>query len=356
MTQYIKLSLILLIVCLTAFSYAGKEKTLFEAIQKNNERQVQQLLKKKTDVDVYDQNGWSPLHWAVYKGNLNIVKLLIAYKANIHIRPKKAFMLFIDGNFYYGNEKSTPLHIASNMGHTKIVVLLVQKGADLNAKDKYNITPLHGACYGGHTKTAKVLIQKGADLNAKNKIGSTPLEVASRFGHTQIVKLLIQKGADVHGSGKDDWTPLHFALNAEIAKMLIDRGANVNAKSLRGWTPLHVACYFNLFGSPRGFPFPIHINVNAKGVGEWGPKKNFSKFEIAQLLLDKGANVNAKDKENNTPLHFACLASHTKIVKLLIEKGANVNAKNKNGKTPLSHVKDYSKEIKKLLIDNGAKG
>jgi ankyrin repeat protein len=73
----------------------------------------------------------------------------------------------------------TCLHFATQEGHTEIAKLLIEKGAGVNAKDKYNEnTPLHMAVQEGYTEIAKLLIEKGADVNTLNKDGNTPLHIA----------------------------------------------------------------------------------------------------------------------------------------------------------------------------------
>ena len=86
--------------------------------------------------------------------------------------------------------KKTPLMVASKNGHTKIVKLLLEKGADVNAK----MTALMLAAANGHTEIIKLLLEKGADVNAKNKYGSTALMFAAANGRTEIVQILLEKG------------------------------------------------------------------------------------------------------------------------------------------------------------------
>jgi ankyrin repeat protein len=110
--------------------------------------------------------------------------------------------------------------------------------------------------------------------------------------------------------------------NIEAVKQYLDTGTDVNAKEKDGWTPLHFAA-------------------------EGGHK------EVAELLIAAGADVNARDNWGRTPLHEAAYHSNKEIVGLLIAKGADVNAKDDDGTTPLDMVDD--KETADLLRKHGGK-
>jgi ankyrin repeat protein len=141
-------------------------------------------------------------------------------------------------------EKNKIMLCAAKHGCSQTVALLIEKGADLNAKDKKGRTPLHAAAGKGHLKIAKLLIESDADVNATDEDGMTLLHAAAWKGHTEIVEFLIESGADVNAKDNDGWTPLHDAAeegHLETVKLLIQHGADVNAKNGIGLTPLHAA-------------------------------------------------------------------------------------------------------------------
>ncbi len=131
-----------------------------------------------------------------------------------------------------------------------IVKYLIEKGADVNAKDYYGVTALMYAALYGHLDIVKYLVEHGADVNAKNVNGDLALMYASNYGHTDIVKYLVEKGSDVNA--KEYFrgvTALMFASREghfDIVKYLIEHGADVNAKDENklGWTALgwHQLC------------------------------------------------------------------------------------------------------------------
>ncbi len=179
----------------------------------------------------------------------------------------------------------------------------------------------------GLIEIVRLLIEKGVDVNAKTGKGNTALPYALLEGHSEIVKLLIEKGAVMPNVG-DVVGEIYLsnALNkghSEVARLLIERGANVNAKDKDDCTPL--------------------MKSAMKGL-----------IEIVRLLIEKGADVNAKDKDEWTSLIFAAGGDHIEIAKLLIEKGADVNAKTKKGNTALSYaVSQGHSELARFLIEKG---
>ena len=170
---------------------------------------------------------------------------------------------------------------------------------------------------------------------------SIPLWRAARDGNIEAVRQHLASGTDVDAkSSRSGSTPLHFAANygrKEIAELLISKGAEVNAKSNKGNTPLHNAA---LGGG----------NQNAAHGGQ---------KEIAELLIAKGADVNAKDDGGMAPLHSAAqvwIKVNTEVIELLIAEGADVNAKDDDGTTPLDWaIRRKHSETADLLRKHGGK-
>ena len=140
----------------------------------------------------------------------------------------------------------------------------------------------------------------------------------------------INKAMIAYGRGRE-MSPLNDDLfdaanrgDLKKVKRLLNEGADVNAKDEDGWTPLHWAAYYG------------HLNV-------------------VKLLVDRGADVNAKSKAGETPLHWAAANGHLDVVEFLVDRGADVNAKSKAGWTPLHLAADKGHlDIAKLLLDRGA--
>ena len=255
--------------------------------------------------------GGTRLHLAAQEGDVPGLKSLLTPDTNINCRDF---------------EGKTPLHslVSSPQCTFEAVHLLLQRGADVAARDTLNRTLLHLAAEWGHKEVVDLLIRHGADVAACDEYNKTPLHWAAENGHKEVVDLLIQRGADVSARSR---TPLHWAAengHKEVVDLLIQRGADVAARdNLFQQTPLHLAA-------------------------EWGHK------EVVDLLIQCGADVVARDKHNRTPLHLAAWSAwfSRDFVDLLIQR---VAARDKCNQTPLDLAAvGGGREVVDLLIQHGA--
>ena len=222
---------------------------------------------------------------------------------------------------------ATPLTWATLFNHVEVAEFLIQKGADVNAKNRTGGTSLHGAVFLGHADVAALLIKKGADVNARNAKGETPLDVSKmdwettqliaswleieldqdtvEAGRTAVVEMLQQySSTDISRSGDDMCSAVRRG-DIEAVKELLAKGADTNTgDSQFGVSPLSWAA---LLGQT----------------------------EIAELLIQNGADVNGRDRDGGTALHGAAFLGHVDTAELLVRKGADVNATNDKGETSL---------------------
>ncbi|KAL8765444.1 MAG: hypothetical protein Q9209_007471 [Squamulea sp. 1 TL-2023] len=139
------------------------------------------------------------------------------------------------------DDVGSTLTAASLGGHDKVVRLLLDKGADVNAYGGYFGTALQTASARGHYKIVQLLLDKGADVNAQGGIYNNALQAASALGHYKVVQLLLDKGANVNAQGGHYGNALQAALQggySSIVQLLLDNGAKVrskNRKALRNW-------------------------------------------------------------------------------------------------------------------------
>ncbi len=167
---------------------------------------------------------------------------------------------------------------AADQGNIDAVKKHLDAGVDIHVLDKkYGFAPLHYAADGGHKEIVELLLAKGADVNQRDKIGKTPTAWAMRYGHKEVTAILRKHGGKtgIELAPKTNIWNAVAANNIEFIKELLISGGDVNAKeSARGGRPLHAA---GMFGH--------------KG--------------CAEFLIAKGADVNAKDNDGETPLDYA---------------------------------------------------
>lgn len=223
---------------------------------------------------------------------------------------------------------STALHHAAGYGPIDNLELLINKGADVNARNRNNSTPLHWAIH--DQAKVRFLLSKGAEVNARQVQGRTPLYLTTMLGNSvPTMRLLFTKGADPNVASINRQTPLMMAAargNVEGMQLLIEKGANVNSTDGAGETALMFAC----------------ASGNARAV---------------QLLIQQGADVRVRSKRNETALGFAATAGVQSSVEMLLAKGADVNVRNFRGYSPLMFAASSDTMpagIIRLLLDKGA--
>jgi ankyrin repeat protein len=159
-------------------------KLFIEEIKKPTSEQNLNLVRDLINLDtinIQDNRGKTPLHWATGEGSVEIVRILIDAGADLNVKDK-------GGN--------TPLHIAVNEGEPETAILLINAKADLNVQNNDGWTPLHVAVYYDAGEVAWMLIDASSDLNVQGKNGDTPLHIAANEGNDYIVQMLIDAGAD----------------------------------------------------------------------------------------------------------------------------------------------------------------
>jgi ankyrin repeat protein len=206
----------------------GKEKTnetakapdisIHDATKEGNIEAVKQHLDDGGDVNLTDNDGMTPLHFAAFKGHKEIVKVLIAEGADVSV----------------SHDGYTPLHAA---GNKEIAELLIAKGADVKAKEVDGETSLHYAASEGHKEVAELLIANGADVNVTRDDGGTPLYHAARWGHKNTTALLIAAGADVNAKDDKGRTPLDRAVGYTETADLLRKHGGKTAEELKALMP-----------------------------------------------------------------------------------------------------------------------
>ncbi|MFP3030404.1 MAG: ankyrin repeat domain-containing protein, partial [Wolbachia sp.] len=360
------------------------------------------LSDKETIINTKDSSDWTPLHYAVYYNALDVVKFLVNKGADISVKDK---------------DSKTPLDLAAQENDTSVAEFLKQtelgkkllaavqdaglnevkdlinQKANINAKDMYGWTPLHFAASRNKLSVVEFLFNNNANINAKDVYGNTPLHVAAQYSsNLEIVKFLLDKDiSGINNITNNGWTPLHVAIQGNklnTVELLLGRGADIEVRDIYNQTSLDLATrkgYLDIAGILKQVQLDRKLLTivesggfnEAKGLIAQGANidtndKNgntllYSAAEIGdlnlvKLLLDNGANIEAKNGEYQaTPLHGAVENYRIDVVKLLLNRGANVNAEDKDNWTPLHYGADTnSLDIVKVLVDAhanlGAKG
>ena len=173
-------------------------------------------------------------------GNIASVKAMLTRDPTlVHASMKRSEYL---ANLKQGiNVGDTPIYEAAAYNHPELVKLLLDYGADINARTSSGETPLHGAVAAHHLSMVTLLLDNGADINASLASGQTPLRLAVIKGYADIAELLLARRAQVNTRGQTGLTPLHWAAlkgQPAIVNLLLTYGADVFARDNAGRSPL----------------------------------------------------------------------------------------------------------------------
>jgi len=185
-------------------SSVSMHANLIDAAREGDVERFEELLQKKADPNVLynEEAGLALLHSlaadaGAMDGGEEIVKKLLQYGADPEIQDNQGF---------------TPLHFAIFGNQDNVVSMLLQNGANPNiASDDFNETPLHIAAFNRSEDISKILLENGADPNAENHAGETPLHIAASRGYADIFKLLLQYGANPDLENNSQRTPVGIA-------------------------------------------------------------------------------------------------------------------------------------------------
>ncbi len=326
------------------------------------------------DVNLANDMKQTALHIAANRDKPEAVRLLLEKGADVRVRDFAGF---------------TPLHNAAEHGETENVKLLLEKDASLiEARTNNDATPL--MCSGNSdnmVKTATLLIKKGAKVDAKmDGACSTALMFAASWGHAELVELLINAGAKVNATS-EYWSVLGAAATCgahyedlkvsegyiatkigleddylRIAGLLIKHQADVNlagTKKGEGVTPIESALH-------AGSEAMLKLLLSHHADPDKANKSMFGRTSIWKaiftgnqkmfdLIMAQDVNLQARDAEKLTPLHFAAGMDQPEMVKMLIKKGALIDVQEKNGATPLiiAIFKNAPKSAR-ILLEAGA--
>jgi ankyrin repeat protein len=300
--------LALLASCFALAAAPSPADDLYNVIRTNDLARLHSLVTTKTEANVGDERGATPLMYAAVAGSLDAMRYLIEKGADVNAHNNLGATALIwsatdlakvrllvehgaDVNAATGRGRTALLVAAMSDNSAPIVRLLLEKGANPKATDRFKTTTLRGAAFGNDTETIRQLIDAGVDVNAGDFPGFTPLMMAAGWnGNLPAVKLLLEKGAKVN------------ALTLPVLGLPEKNG-------------------------PSKFGLLTALILSAP----FGPP------DLIRTLIDAGADVNGKDVRNMTPLMLAVATDHQDpaVIKMLLAHGADPQAKSDAGESAL---------------------
>ncbi len=392
---------------------------LLDAVRAGNRQEAIRLIEDGAEVNAADPLGTTPLMWAARYGDAVVVERLL--EAGAEAAAENAFGVTpMSEAALIGSEPvirellaagmapdspnpegETALMLVVRTGRVDAAKLLIDAGADVNAKEHWaGQTALMWAGAQLQPEMVKLLLANGAQIDARSTVrewtrkvsseprpkelpqgGLTPLMFAARTGCIECAELLLDAGADINFTDPYGVTPLVVAtlnLQNDFAAYLVEKGADLNQWDLYGRTPLYVAIDMMDYPPPKAPPQPHSRSSKPPMTG----------LQLAEFLLERGANPNsqlkqwrppfvrlARGQDNTlatgaTPLLRAAHASDVAAVKLLLAHQALVDLPNASGITPLmaaagvgvsqntsrakKKTEAASVEVARLLLEAGA--
>ncbi|MEH6471287.1 MAG: ankyrin repeat domain-containing protein [Halopseudomonas sp.] len=227
-------------------------------------------------------SGRSLLHWAIASQQPEMAKLLLSMKVD----PSQASRSDKGGH---------PIHLAAQSNQTELISLLLDRGADLDARDYFKRTPLHWAAEANRTDTCQQLLNAGANPNASDRIGKTPLMLSIGHSTAGVIEILISARADPKRVNLKGMTALHLATthSSQAVKLLLRQGLDIDPMNNAGQTPL-------LFAASQN---PQRYWPNIK------------------LLIEQGADLNVVDNSAKSLLDYSLNHDHMPLFELLLDQG-----------------------------------
>ncbi|WP_422133281.1 ankyrin repeat domain-containing protein [Endozoicomonas sp. ALD040] len=349
------------------------------AITTKNLKMIKLLLRKGIKYDESNNQGFTPLHLAATQGDVNTLKELLDKKADIKLLT---------------SQQHSPLHLAIINKKPEAVKLLIKSLSDIperltiiNQEDYQGNTPLHLVIINNHpVAVIKQLIKIPARISDRLRIinkedyqGNTPLHLAVLERNTNIVTLLLNYGASQELSNNDGFTPIYLAAISgvqgatqdAIIRVLLEWKSKFSQDELSAL--FHIAANFNIKSLMemllnrdlhRGLKFyqpPCKLDTKDQfcvqtqsGLTVLHEAVLANSYSVVALLIEERLiEINAKDDQGNTSLHYAIQNNDIDMIEILLKNGAGINIQNSLGYTPLHFaVQLENKEVVGCLMEH----
>lgn len=369
--------------CLAALlSGASSDTRLTDAAMRGDKDAVRSLVRLKADINAAYGDGATPLHWAAYNDDLDMVKLLLASGANVKATTREGAI--------------TPLFMACTNGNAAMIEALLKAGADAKSVKANGTTALMMAAASGNVDAVRVLLDHGAEINAKESaIGQTALMFAAALNRAGVVKLLRERGADANvATPVRKMERVRFDQDGNIVEDRPAGGRNGAAASANAAEESNPQADLDEFAHALGFKGAVYLlgkpRPRAGDVAARGPRKVGADFmggmtallyaareghiAAARALVESGADVNQVNGDKFSPLVLAIMNGHLDLGKYLLDNGADPNLVSDSGVTALYSAVDVQwapktwfpqpsteqekigyLDLMKALLDKGAK-
>ena len=299
---------------------------------------------KSSGIEIDPEDAELYLKCAVEEGNVEGVKACLAREASV--------------NCQFKDDLYTPLHTACSVN-----AIGENSSSSEASTSSHNGNTSPGPIPEGSLEVLELLLERGADVNACNKWRETPLLIAANNGHSDAVTALLRSGADPGLCSEAGWSALTFAAHKgydEIVSSLLHAGAPVNCRVTEDLsTPLHKACA----GSKPGHLSAVHMllegDADVHALNKWRETPlltaaNHGQCEAVEALLDYGADPCKCTDTGWSPLSIAAYKGHDEVVRLLLEEGAPTEEDDPTLSALLQAATKGLPDTVMLLLEHGA--
>ena len=315
-------------------------------------------------INMQDNVGDSILHISEFHGDFKIVSRLVFYGGDKKLKNNSGELPVDLAKDNFVRKELTDLNKAAKASDEKNIDELINFGEDINEKisifwsdpnlrDSNGWTALHYACQLGDLQSVVILREKGANIDAYSNNKRIPLHLAALHGYSEIVQFLLENGSDQDFQDELGCTPLHLAAKKNHVKcmeLLLEADADLYCLDFRSWNILHYASFHgckkavrfivkydadydrlqNMRNSQNKLPIEIVHDPSVKPYFDtlFHAAKE-GNLDLTNKLLNEKEDINEQTHfENNTPLHLAVFNNHYLEVKLLLTKGCDFNIQN----------------------------